>query len=475
LIPWSPVSSPRALPARLTEIRPGLLALAVVAFAVALRVPLLSGGQMDYDEGVYWQSLRNMAAGHPLFSAVYSSQPPAFLELLLPSHVLLGGSIEADRTGVLVLTLTGLVAVYRIGSTLATAWTGLLAVTLLAADPLFFRQSVTLQADGPAVSLGLASLAIALEARRRPGRGGWLLAAVAGAVLAVAVLTKILVVAAAPAVAVALAGQPQDAAWRRALVGLAMAALGGVVATLLLLLPFIGSLGLVWQQAVGFHLQARALEVGGLDPETLLHELPLAVVGLAGLAIAIRRAPLLAATAGAWMVIAAIFVAVQRPLWPHHLLILVPPLALWAGALALLPTPRPALVVGTLAIAGCLVAATYTRSLQSPTPEAAVAALRTSTAPGDLVVTDDPFAAALADRSTPPELVDTTRVRMNSGELTPAQAEEVTSRPRVRAVLLATDRLANLPGFQVWVTQHFPTARDLGEGQLLYLRLSGPG
>ncbi|HEY4868014.1 MAG TPA: glycosyltransferase family 39 protein [Candidatus Dormibacteraeota bacterium] len=463
------------MPARLTEIRPGLLALAVVAFAVALRVPLLSGGQMDYDEGVYWQSLRNMAAGHPLFSAVYSSQPPAFLELLLPSHVLLGGSIEADRTGVLVLTLTGLVAVYRIGSTLATAWTGLLAVTLLAADPLFFRQSVTLQADGPAVSLGLASLAIALEARRRPGRGGWLLAAVTGAVLAVAVLTKILVVAAAPAVAVALAGQPQDAAWRRALVGLAMAALGGVVATLLLLLPFIGSLGLVWQQAVGFHLQARALEVGGLDPETLLHELPLAVVGLAGLAIAIRRAPLLAATAGAWMVIAAIFVAVQRPLWPHHLLILVPPLALWAGALALLPTPRPALVVGTLAIAGCLVAATYTRSLQSPTPEAAVAALRTSTAPGDLVVTDDPFAAALADRSTPPELVDTTRVRMNSGELTPAQAEEVTSRPRVRAVLLATDRLANLPGFQVWVTQHFPTARDLGEGQLLYLRLSGPG
>ena len=80
-----------------------------------------------------------------------------------------------------------------------------------------------------------------------------------------------------------------------------------------------------------------------------------------------------------------------------------------------------------------------------------------------------------APQNTPPELVDTTRVRMNSGELTPAQAEEVTSRPRVRAVLLATDRLANLPGFQVWVTQHFPTARDLGEGQLLYLRLSGPG
>jgi 4-amino-4-deoxy-L-arabinose transferase-like glycosyltransferase len=468
------VSSPRALPARLTEIRPGLLALGVVVLAVALRLPLLSDGQMDYDEGVYWQSLRNMAAGHPLFTAVYSSQPPAFLEFLLPSHILLGGSIEADRTGVLLLTLIGLVAVYRIGSTLATPWAGLLAATLLAADPLVFRQSVTLQADGPAVSLGLASLAIALEARRRPGRAGLLLAAAAGAVLAVAILTKILVVAAAPAVAVALAGQPLDA-WRRTLVNLGMAAVGGLVATLLLLLPFLGSLGLVWQQAVGFHLQARTLEVGGLDAQTLWHELPLAVVGLAGLAVATRRASFLAVTGGAWMLIAAIFVAVQRPLWPHHLLILVPPLTLWAGALALLPSPRPALVVGTLALAGCLVAAAYTRTLQSPTPQPAVAALQASTAPGDLVVTDDPFAAGLADRSTPPELVDTTRVRMNSGQLTLAQAEEVTSRPRVRAVLLASDRLVNLPGFQVWVTEHFPTVRDLGDGQLLYLRLSRPG
>jgi 4-amino-4-deoxy-L-arabinose transferase-like glycosyltransferase len=474
LIPWSPVSSPRALPARLTGIRPGLLAVAVVALAVVLRLPLLSGGQVDYDEGVYWQSLRNMAAGHPLFTAVYSSQPPAFLELLLPSHVLLGGSIEADRTGVLVLTLTGLVAVYRIGSTLATAWTGLLAATLLAADPLFFRQSVTLQADGPAISLGLVSLAIALEARRRPARAGPLLAAASGALLAVAVLTKILAVAAVPAVAVALIGQPLDT-WRRAVVSLGMAAAGGVVAIVLLLLPFVGNLGLVWQQAVGFHLQARTLEVGGLDAETIWHELPLAVVGLAGLAVAIRRAPLLATTAAAWMVIAAIFAALQRPLWPHHLLVLVPPLALWGGALALLPTPRPALVIATLALAGCLVAAAYTRTLQSPTPQAAVAALRASTAPGDLVVTDDPFAAGLADRSTPPELVDTTRVRMNSGQLTAAQAEEATSRPQVRAVLLASERLAYLPGFQLWVAQHFPTVRDLGDGQLLYLRKAPPG
>jgi hypothetical protein len=48
----------------------------VLLVALALRAPLLAGGQIDYDEGVYWQSLRSLAAGHQLFASVYSSQPP---------------------------------------------------------------------------------------------------------------------------------------------------------------------------------------------------------------------------------------------------------------------------------------------------------------------------------------------------------------------------------------------------------------
>jgi hypothetical protein len=85
-------------------------------------------------------------------------------------------------------------------------------------------------------------------------------------------------------------------------------------------------------------------------------------------------------------------------------------------------------------------------------------------------VTDDPYVAALAGRSTPPELVDVTRVRMNSGNLTTAEAESVASSPRVRAVLFANDRLFELPGFQAWTAANFPAVRDLGNGRRLYLR-----
>ena len=53
-------------------------AVLVLGVALALRAPLLGGGQIDFDEGVYWQSLRALAAGGALFAEVYSSQPPAF-------------------------------------------------------------------------------------------------------------------------------------------------------------------------------------------------------------------------------------------------------------------------------------------------------------------------------------------------------------------------------------------------------------
>src|SRR5690348_107039 len=117
---------------------------ALLLAAVLVRAPLLAGGQIDYDEGVYWQSLRAIAAGHALFASVYSSQPPAFLLLLLPGHLASGGALLADRITVLALSLAGIAAAGRTAGLLAGRWAGLLAAALLAADPLFLRQSVTL-------------------------------------------------------------------------------------------------------------------------------------------------------------------------------------------------------------------------------------------------------------------------------------------------------------------------------------------
>ena len=63
----------------------------------ATRIPHLTTGPLDVDEGVYWLSMRSLRAGNPLFTSVYSSQPPAFLLVTEPRWDWWGGSIEAGR------------------------------------------------------------------------------------------------------------------------------------------------------------------------------------------------------------------------------------------------------------------------------------------------------------------------------------------------------------------------------------------
>jgi 4-amino-4-deoxy-L-arabinose transferase-like glycosyltransferase len=438
---------------------------AVAAFAIALRAPLLFGGQIDYDEGVYWQSLRLLAAGHPLFSSVYSSQPPGFLLLLLPGHLAMGGTIVAARLTVVILSLAGVAAAGRAVWLLAGPAAGLLAAALLAADPLFFRESVAVQADGPAIALALVALAAAAEARGRPSRAGTALAAGAGAVLAVAVLAKLLAVAAVPAIAVLLlAGGGRPAVGRAG-----AATLGGLVAAAALLLPFAPAWGDLWAQVVGLHLgAARSLRAGGLDGPTVLRGLPVAAVAVAGCVAAVRRATLLAAVGAAWTVSAAVLLWAQHPLWPHHAVVLVAPLALLGGAVALVLPPRAAIAATGVVLLASVASAAYVRSLELPL--APVPALRAVTTARDLVITDDQFAVALSGRGTPPELVDTSFVRVASGDLTAADVEAAARRWHVRAVLLSTGRLEALPGLRAWLAQRFPEVTDLGAGRTLYAR-----
>jgi hypothetical protein len=229
----------------------------------------------------------------------------------------------------------------------------------------------------------------------------------------------------------------------------------------------------MWRQVIGFHLGARALPLGGLDGQTRLRELPVLGLGAAGCVVALRRAPALAAVGAAWALSAALLLLVQHPLWSHHAVLLVAPLALLGGGIGLrLESSAAAATVAALVLAASIAGAVWVRTLQ--TPESAVEptelALRPATARGDLVVTDDQYTAALADRSTPPDLVDTSAVRIESGDLTAAAVEAAASRPDVGGVLVGTGRLSTLPGFSDWAAGRFPVRRDLGGGRVLYTR-----
>jgi hypothetical protein len=187
----------------------------------------------------------------------------------------------------------------------------------------------------------------------------------------------------------------------------------------------------------------------------------------------------------------------QVPLFHHHLVILIPPMASLAvigigGRLSPLASGEAvknraplAKIAGIIALALILVTAglnilsdqTYFRntrlesmSAQARQNEQVAADLQRLITPNEQVITDAQFIAGLANRNVPPSLVDTSLVRIQSGYLTSQQVIVAASSPQVHAVLFFTGRLQRLSGFHAWVALHFHLAYRYGAGQELWVR-----
>jgi hypothetical protein len=214
-----------------------------------------------------------------------------------------------------------------------------------------------------------------------------------------------------------------------------------------------------------------------------------------------------------WALASGILLLRQQPLFPHHITLLAPPLALMAalalplatgiaphqakagesvrqgrrrakqalpeqsdttgGALRTTPALAVFGVMAVIALIGVFIGFTADQAATQPLPArtaSMVQALNAFTKPGDLVVGDDQYVVALANRSTPPELVDTSGVRIGSGSLTTAQLESIILKDDVRWVLFASGRFQQAPGFAAWVKANFLLEASFGNERALYLR-----
>lgn len=495
------------------------LVLVVALVALALRLWPLGGASTDYDEGVYWQSLRAMAAGHPLFGEVFSSQPPLFLLGLYPFYLMLGQSLIAARLAVVLYSLAGLAAMYFAGRAVAGRWAGLAACALLAVDPLYLRVSHTLQAEAPALAFQLACVALAAEAAKRPAgsdRRRRMLAAASGAALGLGIMVKLFdVVALLPALLylatpLYAAFASHDGRIRRperdALlarmrlilpdVGLLLA---GTLATLLVvLLPFAGSWGALSDQVVRFHLAAASAASQGLGYNAALIGNSAFPAVFLVLIFVVPLLELAGPTAKilpplTWLLASVVLLLRQQPLFDHHVALLIPPLALLAGIVAgdvlnapdlrphawlraMTPKDIRRFVFSTLCLVSLLLlieSASRDQSAARPISDdqrLISTALERLTVPGDVVVSDDQYVAGLADRDVVPQLVDTSEVRIATGELTTRQIEAIITQSDARVVLFASGRFDRLPGFRAWVRANFTEVGTFGEGRALYMK-----
>lgn len=487
----------------------GWAGLGACLVSLTLTLQTLHGQIVDYDDGVYWQSLRAMARGHSLFGSVFSSQPPLFLLGLYPFYEILGQSLVAARLAVLLFSLLGLAGAYVTGRALGHPSIGAVACLLLSLDPLYEAGAHAVQAELPSIALQIWAVAFAaLAMRATSGRRACLVVG-AGVALGCALLTKLFAVAAlAPVVlylgaplAARRSNDPGQRAWmsfedlRLIAPTLGLLAAGLFGAVVLALLPYAAELGTVDDQAVRFHLVAvqtgdhsllgnLRIIVGALRGAPLVY-----IALLAAIVIAWQRVwagvPLLV-----WVLSAFGLLALLHPLWQQHVVLLTPALAMIGGcgaAAAWQAFSRPcrgqrlglAITLMVLMLAGGIDLALNRQQNADANRRPPLRSMRLVSAlarvstPDEYVLSDDQYVAALADRDLPPQLVDTSFVRISSGYLSAAQLEGLIARDRIRVILFATGRLDQVSGFHAWVSQNFTPVARFDDGGVLFVRAPG--
>ncbi len=494
------------LPPWLARIPPHLRALTVVlVLALLLRLWPIAGVSHEYDEGVYWQSLRAMAAGHALFTSVFSSQPPFFLLGLYPFYLLFGQTLVAARLAVVLYSMLGIVGLYALGRMLGGRWTGVVAAALLAFEPIYVIESHTLQAEAPSLTFEIVCVALAVAARKGTGRTRLALAAASGIALSLGVLIKLSdVVALLPALLYLVpwgeSAQPRNvlAALRRAIPTLGAFAIGAFVALVAVLAPFAGHLDLVYDQVVRFHTAAASANNKGLTYNIILLAkavplYPLWLLALAALLLALRRRSWVVVPPLFWLLATVALLLNQQPLFDHHRALLSPPLALLAALAVPLAlqtsaegplhfarvTPPvmsrivPLLIVVLVLLVGLAQVAKADRTA-SAGPNALqtqmASALQRFSLPDELVASDDQYIAGLADRSVLPQLVDTSEVRISSQYLTAPQIETLLTQDGTRVVLFASGRFDAIPGFRAWIASRYTEVTSFPGGGALYIK-----
>ena len=462
----------------------------------------------SYDEGVYWETLRSMHAGYSLYGQTFYSQPPFFLLSVYPFFALLGQNLWAARLGIAVLSLSGYIGAFLLGKKLAGNIGAIVAMLLLLVDPLYLTQSQRLQAEAP--SAGFSFLAIGLifywweQPESRTGLCWLALSAVAvvcsimGKLLGVATLVPMGLILLMYGLSVYRREKKISAAWKALLWPLIVFIGAFVVTMLVLILPFAGSLPQLWAGVVSFHSAASKLtnfsSTQNIDSMHGLLTSIMAIGALCGVVLALlkrdwRVVPLLA-----WFLTTFVLLLLQVPLFHHHLVSLIPPMISLAiiGLAGLrlsvrrvpawrevIPLVSAVVIVFVLALNAQAMRDYYRNdraaSIAGKNSQLGKIAsdVRSQIGPDDFIITDAQFIAAMAGRNTPPSLVDTSLVRIDTRYITAEQVIQEAQQPQVKAILIWSGRLSTpaMAPFQQWMKQHFRIVKDYGSGRRLWLKI----
>jgi 4-amino-4-deoxy-L-arabinose transferase-like glycosyltransferase len=435
----------------------------------------------DYDEGVYLAAVDAMRHGQELGRDIFTAQPPGFYHLLELGSYVFGNTENGVRSVIVVCALLGCLGAYLVGRMVAGVTVGVVCSLILAVAPSYATFSGRVSADLPATALLVVGLAVAYRARSRTDAWLW---GGAGLLCGLALTIKLSAVAIAPSL-VLLVLQARAPRWRAALAGI----IGSAAPWALLIVLHHGSLGALWDGAVGYHTDARGVAGGGLTANfeqirrsydlrnaftwLVLAAIPIAVVARNRLQLR-TFAPLLVWTGASFALLLW-----QRPLHDNHLVLLAAatslPVGVILGSAAAGFDRRNARVVVLAALGLYLAAALVQQHRQlarnqvplSPDLVWAIGQTRTHSRPSELVVSDNQLIAYLAGRRVPGRLVDAAVLRFDARSLTNQEVEHEIAAKRIRLVVAAR-AFTQRPRLTQWFAAHFPHRAERGHATVFW-------
>jgi hypothetical protein len=466
----------------------GLLVLA----AGLARLPNLGLYTISFPEGIRAAQLQLMAAGYRPCVEIFCNQGPLLFYAIYPSYALLGGSLEAVRSGIVIFSLVGVAATFWVGYLLGGRLGAIVSAVIVVLSPTYLKFSRLALAEVPAEAPAILAVGAAIVFYRT-GRDRWLIAS--ALLVAFSLLLKPVTLAVCVPVGLAVLLRTERR-WR------SVALLIAVTAAAIVLPTIVIGFSEILEQVVAFRLRSRVAEGRGLDwnwgriVEELSADRPgLFAFAAAGAIVTLARLRLAALPLIAWLPASLLLLLVHTPLHGKHIVTLIPPAALLAGVgaaqavmalrqMTSVAVPvnsalwaRAGIALVTLGLAAYLffapaVLARDADLMYDPDPlendppsywyPEVSDTLRAITDPHEMIVTDHPYLTFRADRLVPPPLVESSVTRVLAGSLTPDDFVTEATRYDAKAVLLWADKITTMREVKTWTDRNFVAVRAYG-------------
>jgi len=443
------------------------------------------------DEAVFVLTARAVQQGGRLYDEVWFNYLPGFLEVLNAAFGVGGFSLSTARIAVLCCALLALLLATGLSRSVGSPRSAAFTILLLATAPHFLALSNTVMTEVPATGLAAGAVWAAL-AYHRTGHRRWL--ALGCLALSASLWIKPTMI---PTMAVLLLAVwlTEPTVQRRLVSATLVVALTVLPLAVGLLLynptGFLRQFGLTYvrsKMAFELDLPSNVRDIAEyflLDEYRLTH-VSLLLLGGYGWSALWRRRSKEAILFAAWFAPAATVLLFHSPLYRHHLIQLLFPVAVLASlglerVVVTLPTYRQpvqlALRCALLAVTGIeLVLSLWVDVITLPRFESGRAELgrqaarqiAETTRPDQYVITDGHIIALEADRPVPPELTNTSRMRIRTGQLTSQQVIDITRRVQPGAIVFWEKKFDSLDDFATWVACRYDLTMQFGDRHRIY-------